>query len=188
MNKILCMLSNVDISIRNQRPNIHQSKWFGYCIRGVLLPSSGQHINTHFPSIAGFQCHAKHFITQSFGIPYRWHYLFAKYFPSQIFQIAAHLVYWGKAIIIYPLCENNVYMLSPHANICLWVSMMWCEATWLYTLLTSAVDCDPWWGRGMKNPPTIRLESTSSCHYFILYMSHIMSVNTAPVKLPQNVL
>ncbi|XP_056108815.1 GATOR complex protein NPRL3 isoform X2 [Rhinichthys klamathensis goyatoka] len=35
----------------------------------------------------------------------------------QVFQIAAHLVYWGKAIIIYPLCENNVYMLSPHANI-----------------------------------------------------------------------
>lgn len=45
--------------------------------------------------------------------------LFAKYFLTQIFQIAAHLVYWGKAIIIYPLCENNVYMLSPHANICL---------------------------------------------------------------------
>uniref|UniRef100_A0A665VCA6 GATOR complex protein NPRL3 n=1 Tax=Echeneis naucrates TaxID=173247 RepID=A0A665VCA6_ECHNA len=38
----------------------------------------------------------------------------------QIFQIAAHLVYWGKAIIIYPLCENNVYMLSPHANISLY--------------------------------------------------------------------
>ncbi|KAM9393336.1 GATOR1 complex protein NPRL3 isoform 3-T3 [Pholidichthys leucotaenia] len=38
----------------------------------------------------------------------------------QIFQIAAHLVYWGKAIIIFPLCENNVYMLSPHANICLY--------------------------------------------------------------------
>uniref|UniRef100_A0AAR2IJL1 GATOR complex protein NPRL3 n=1 Tax=Pygocentrus nattereri TaxID=42514 RepID=A0AAR2IJL1_PYGNA len=32
----------------------------------------------------------------------------------QVFQIAAHLVYWGKAIIVYPLCENNVYMLSPH--------------------------------------------------------------------------
>lgn len=42
---------------------------------------------------------------------------------AQIFQIAAHLVYWGKAIIIYPLCENNVYMLSPHAHICLWVSV-----------------------------------------------------------------
>lgn len=41
------------------------------------------------------------------------------YFVTQIFQIAAHLVYWGKAIIIYPLCENNVYMLSPHANISL---------------------------------------------------------------------
>ncbi|KAK2833251.1 hypothetical protein Q5P01_017140 [Channa striata] len=41
----------------------------------------------------------------------------------QIFQIAAHLVYWGKAIIIYPLCENNVYMLSPHANICLYSTL-----------------------------------------------------------------
>ncbi|TRY89191.1 hypothetical protein DNTS_025383 [Danionella cerebrum] len=38
----------------------------------------------------------------------------------QVFQIAAHLVYWGKAIIIYPLCENNVYMLAPHANICIY--------------------------------------------------------------------
>uniref|UniRef100_A0A3Q1C079 GATOR complex protein NPRL3 n=1 Tax=Amphiprion ocellaris TaxID=80972 RepID=A0A3Q1C079_AMPOC len=38
----------------------------------------------------------------------------------QIFHIASHLVYWGKAIVIYPLCENNVYMLSPHANICLY--------------------------------------------------------------------
>ncbi|XP_058510554.1 GATOR complex protein NPRL3 isoform X1 [Solea solea] len=41
----------------------------------------------------------------------------------QIFQIAVHLVYWGKAIIIYPLCENNVYMLSPHANIGLYSSL-----------------------------------------------------------------
>lgn len=46
------------------------------------------------------------------------------YFTTQIFQIAAHLVYWGKAIIIYPLCENNVYMLSPHANICLYVFVL----------------------------------------------------------------
>ncbi|NWW46249.1 NPRL3 protein, partial [Pedionomus torquatus] len=35
----------------------------------------------------------------------------------QVFQLAAHLVYWGKAIIIYPLCENNVYMLSPNASV-----------------------------------------------------------------------
>uniref|UniRef100_A0A8C5Q3R1 GATOR complex protein NPRL3 n=1 Tax=Leptobrachium leishanense TaxID=445787 RepID=A0A8C5Q3R1_9ANUR len=35
----------------------------------------------------------------------------------QVFQLAAHLVYWGKAIIIYPLCENNIYMLSPNANL-----------------------------------------------------------------------
>ncbi|XP_069503996.1 GATOR1 complex protein NPRL3 isoform X2 [Ambystoma mexicanum] len=35
----------------------------------------------------------------------------------QVFQLAAHLVYWGKAIIVYPLCENNVYMLSPNADL-----------------------------------------------------------------------
>ncbi|XP_077172376.1 GATOR1 complex protein NPRL3 isoform X2 [Paroedura picta] len=38
----------------------------------------------------------------------------------QVFQLAAHLVYWGKAIIIYPLCENNSYMLSPNASVCLY--------------------------------------------------------------------
>ncbi|KAM4698285.1 GATOR1 complex protein NPRL3 isoform 2-T3 [Rhinophrynus dorsalis] len=41
----------------------------------------------------------------------------------QVFQLAAHLVYWGKAIIIYPLCENNVYMLSPNANVGLYSSL-----------------------------------------------------------------
>ena len=41
------------------------------------------------------------------------------FFPRQVFQLAAHLVYWGKAIIVYPLCENNVYMLSPNASVCL---------------------------------------------------------------------
>ncbi|XP_037669610.1 GATOR complex protein NPRL3 isoform X3 [Choloepus didactylus] len=38
----------------------------------------------------------------------------------QVFQLAAHLVYWGKAIVIYPLCENNVYMLSPNASLCVY--------------------------------------------------------------------
>ena len=36
-----------------------------------------------------------------------------KWNPPQVFQIASHLVYWGKASIIYPLCENNVYVVSP---------------------------------------------------------------------------
>ncbi|KAK3090338.1 hypothetical protein FSP39_011028 [Pinctada imbricata] len=36
---------------------------------------------------------------------------------SQIFQVVSHLVYWAKAIIIYPLCETNLYVLSPTANI-----------------------------------------------------------------------
>ncbi|XP_070581227.1 GATOR1 complex protein NPRL3-like [Ptychodera flava] len=36
---------------------------------------------------------------------------------SQVFQVAGHLVYWGKATIIYPLCETNVYVLSPNCDL-----------------------------------------------------------------------
>ena len=32
----------------------------------------------------------------------------------QVFQQAGHLLYWGKATVIYPLCECNLYVLSPH--------------------------------------------------------------------------
>ncbi|XP_052791015.1 GATOR complex protein NPRL3-like [Mya arenaria] len=34
----------------------------------------------------------------------------------QVFQLVCHLVYWAKAVIIYPLCETNIYALSPNAN------------------------------------------------------------------------
>ena len=34
---------------------------------------------------------------------------------SQVFHIVAQLVYWAKATIIYPLCENNVYIIHPLA-------------------------------------------------------------------------
>lgn len=34
---------------------------------------------------------------------------------SHVFQLAGHLVYWAKATIIYPLCESNVYVVSPDA-------------------------------------------------------------------------
>jgi hypothetical protein len=37
-------------------------------------------------------------------------------FFRQVFQIASHLVLWGKATIIYPLCESNVYVLGPKTN------------------------------------------------------------------------
>lgn len=36
---------------------------------------------------------------------------------SQVFSIAAHLVYWGKATIVYPLCESNVYVVAPNSSI-----------------------------------------------------------------------
>ncbi|XP_064625379.1 GATOR1 complex protein NPRL3-like [Lineus longissimus] len=35
---------------------------------------------------------------------------------SQVFQLVSHLVDWAKATIIYPLCETNVYVISPYAN------------------------------------------------------------------------
>ncbi|KAI1301409.1 GATOR complex protein NPRL3 [Halotydeus destructor] len=31
----------------------------------------------------------------------------------QVFHIVAQLVYWGKATVIYPLCETNIYTLHP---------------------------------------------------------------------------
>lgn len=34
----------------------------------------------------------------------------------QIFQIVAHLVYWGKCNVIYPLAESNVYVITEYAH------------------------------------------------------------------------
>ena len=34
----------------------------------------------------------------------------------QVFDLVCHRVYFAKAIIIYPLYETNVYILSPHAD------------------------------------------------------------------------
>ncbi|XP_017892056.1 GATOR complex protein NPRL3 [Ceratina calcarata] len=36
---------------------------------------------------------------------------------AQVFQLTGHLVYWAKATVIYPLCESNVYVVSPDAAI-----------------------------------------------------------------------
>ncbi|CAK1543169.1 unnamed protein product [Leptosia nina] len=36
---------------------------------------------------------------------------------TQAFQLTGHLVYWAKATVIYPLCEGNVYVVSPVANV-----------------------------------------------------------------------
>ena len=32
----------------------------------------------------------------------------------QVFQLSGHLLYWARATIIYPVCESNVYIVSPH--------------------------------------------------------------------------
>ncbi|KAF4519521.1 hypothetical protein B566_EDAN010707 [Ephemera danica] len=34
---------------------------------------------------------------------------------TQVFKLAGHLVYWAKATVIYPLCESNIYVVSPDA-------------------------------------------------------------------------
>ena len=36
---------------------------------------------------------------------------------SQVVEIASHLVYWAAAIVIYPMCESNVYVLAPGAPV-----------------------------------------------------------------------
>lgn len=36
---------------------------------------------------------------------------------DQVYQLVSNLVYWAKATIIYPLCETNVYVVSPDAPI-----------------------------------------------------------------------
>ncbi|XP_022130707.2 GATOR complex protein NPRL3 [Pieris rapae] len=36
---------------------------------------------------------------------------------TQAFQLTGHLVYWAKATVIFPLCEGNVYVVSPAANV-----------------------------------------------------------------------
>ena len=35
---------------------------------------------------------------------------------QQVFHVVAQLVYWGKATIIYPLCESNIYTVHPLAT------------------------------------------------------------------------
>ncbi|XP_050441964.1 GATOR complex protein NPRL3 [Adelges cooleyi] len=33
---------------------------------------------------------------------------------AQVFNIAGHLIYWGDAIVIFPLCETNMYAIAPN--------------------------------------------------------------------------
>ncbi|GFV12196.1 GATOR complex protein NPRL3 [Trichonephila clavipes] len=42
---------------------------------------------------------------------------------SHVFQLVSHLLFWGKATIIYPLCDSNVYVISPYAPIHLYTSL-----------------------------------------------------------------
>ncbi|KAJ8927611.1 hypothetical protein NQ314_019904 [Rhamnusium bicolor] len=36
---------------------------------------------------------------------------------SHVFELAAHLVYWAKATVIFPVCSTNKYVISPNAPI-----------------------------------------------------------------------
>lgn len=35
---------------------------------------------------------------------------------SHIFHLVGHLLYFGQATVIYPLCDSNVYVLAPSSN------------------------------------------------------------------------
>ena len=30
-----------------------------------------------------------------------------------MFQLTGHLLYWARATVIYPVCESNLYVVSP---------------------------------------------------------------------------
>ena len=53
-----------------------------------------------------------------------------------MFAIAAHLVYWGMATIIYPLCESNVYVVAPDSSTSMYVDSIWLVK---YILFASSV-------------------------------------------------
>ncbi|KAG5888473.1 hypothetical protein JTB14_022103 [Gonioctena quinquepunctata] len=36
---------------------------------------------------------------------------------SHVFELTAHLVYWAKATVIFPVCSTNKYVISPNAPI-----------------------------------------------------------------------
>lgn len=101
----------------------------------VRLPSCGLHANyftTH-------PCHQSIEESANSGSrlwPHSWtgnvFYCFLPFWKSwpswlqmnalcQVFQLVSHLVSWGKATIIYPLCESNVYVLGPKTNTSVWV-------------------------------------------------------------------
>ncbi|XP_017769595.1 PREDICTED: nitrogen permease regulator 3-like protein isoform X2 [Nicrophorus vespilloides] len=37
--------------------------------------------------------------------------------PSHIFDLTAHLVYWARATVIYPICSTNKYVIAPEASL-----------------------------------------------------------------------
>uniref|UniRef100_A0A2C9KRC0 GATOR complex protein NPRL3 n=1 Tax=Biomphalaria glabrata TaxID=6526 RepID=A0A2C9KRC0_BIOGL len=43
---------------------------------------------------------------------------------TQIYQLVCHMVYWGFAILIYPMCQANQYVLSPSADTAVVVWML----------------------------------------------------------------
>ncbi|KAK6642301.1 hypothetical protein RUM44_014024 [Polyplax serrata] len=34
---------------------------------------------------------------------------------THVFQLTGHMVYWAQAMVIYPVCENNIYVVAPNA-------------------------------------------------------------------------
>lgn len=36
---------------------------------------------------------------------------------TQIYALISQLVYWGKACVIYPLCDSNIYVIAPSAEL-----------------------------------------------------------------------
>ncbi|XP_071551151.1 GATOR1 complex protein NPRL3 isoform X2 [Panulirus ornatus] len=74
-----------------------------------------RHLRQAYEELCGsgiVQLRLNKWIEVSFCLPQKVHHSLA---TGQPVDLVGHLVYWGKATIIYPVCSTNVYVLSPNA-------------------------------------------------------------------------
>ncbi|OUC44541.1 prefoldin subunit [Trichinella nativa] len=81
----------------------------------ILLEGSHTVLENMFPNAAGAMRHFLKIVS-----PLKNLQAIGEELPmdlSLIFRLAKHLVYWGKAIMVYPIAQNNTYIVSRTADL-----------------------------------------------------------------------
>ncbi|KRY49916.1 Nitrogen permease regulator 3-like protein [Trichinella britovi] len=81
----------------------------------ILLEGSHTVLDNMFPNAAGVMRHFLKMVS-----PLKNLQAIGEELPmplSLIFRLAKHLVYWGKAIMVYPIAQNNAYIVSRTADL-----------------------------------------------------------------------